>query len=253
MAHQIFKSGFESGESKTDESLFVCEMFYDTIQGEGRYAGYPAMFLRLAGCTLDCSFCDSREVWTKGQYVSFDTIFYKLIQHGLIAKLQTRNYHFIITGGSPLKQQSQLILFLRQFEEKFGFIPFIEIENEVMIVPDSYLLQVVSHWNNSPKLSNAHTRRNPYHIPAILSYKNLKPGTISWKFVIESEENWHEIESLYLKPDYIRAEDIILMPCGADRHELAARREIAINLAVKYNVRYCDRLQIIAWDKKTGV
>lgn len=38
------------------DSLFVTSMFY-TLQGEGPYAGMPALFIRLAKCNLDCSFC----------------------------------------------------------------------------------------------------------------------------------------------------------------------------------------------------
>lgn len=38
------------------DSLFVTSMFF-TLQGEGPYAGLPALFIRLAKCNLDCSFC----------------------------------------------------------------------------------------------------------------------------------------------------------------------------------------------------
>lgn len=40
------------------DSLFVTSMFF-TLQGEGPYAGMPALFIRLAKCNLDCSFCDT--------------------------------------------------------------------------------------------------------------------------------------------------------------------------------------------------
>ena len=40
------------------ESLFVTSMFF-TLQGEGPYAGMPALFIRLAKCNLVCSFCDT--------------------------------------------------------------------------------------------------------------------------------------------------------------------------------------------------
>jgi 7-carboxy-7-deazaguanine synthase len=36
----------------------VTSMFF-TLQGEGPYAGMPALFIRLAKCNLDCSFCDT--------------------------------------------------------------------------------------------------------------------------------------------------------------------------------------------------
>lgn len=88
---------------------------------------------------------------------------------------------------------------------------------------------------------------------AITRFRELKYGTVSWKFVVAKDEDWDEIERNYIEPGYIRPQDIILMPCGASREELALTREIGINLAVKHNVRFMDRLHVVAWDKKTGV
>ncbi len=40
-------------------ALRVCEVFA-SIQGESHWAGYPCTFVRLAGCNLDCAYCDTR-------------------------------------------------------------------------------------------------------------------------------------------------------------------------------------------------
>ncbi|RLA72807.1 MAG: organic radical-activating protein, partial [Epsilonproteobacteria bacterium] len=47
--------------------LNIVEIFY-SIQGEGKFSGYPCTFVRLHGCNLDCSFCD--EPLHKGAYES---------------------------------------------------------------------------------------------------------------------------------------------------------------------------------------
>ena len=52
-------------------SLFVTSMFF-TLQGEGPYAGQPALFIRLAKCNLDCSFCDT--FFDDGDWMTFDEI-----------------------------------------------------------------------------------------------------------------------------------------------------------------------------------
>lgn len=44
----------------------VNEIFY-SIQGEGRHTGMPAVFLRLAGCTMGCSFCDTKYAFQTGE------------------------------------------------------------------------------------------------------------------------------------------------------------------------------------------
>lgn len=48
--------------------LFVTSMFF-TLQGEGPYAGMPALFIRLAKCNLDCSFCDT--FFDDGDWMTF--------------------------------------------------------------------------------------------------------------------------------------------------------------------------------------
>ena len=53
------------------DSLFVTSMFF-TLQGEGPYAGLPALFIRLAKCNLDCSFCDT--FFDDGDWMTFDQI-----------------------------------------------------------------------------------------------------------------------------------------------------------------------------------
>lgn len=53
------------------DSLFVTSMFF-TIQGEGPHGGKPALFIRLAKCNLDCSFCDT--FFDDGDWLTFDQI-----------------------------------------------------------------------------------------------------------------------------------------------------------------------------------
>ena len=56
------------------ESLYVTSMFF-TLQGEGPYAGLPALFIRLAKCNLACSFCDT--FFDDGTWMTYDEIQHK--------------------------------------------------------------------------------------------------------------------------------------------------------------------------------
>lgn len=70
------------------------EQFY-TLQGEGRWQGSPAYFIRLAGCDVGCVWCDVKESWQASphQQIEIEKLVHQAAQHpGEIA---------VITGGEP--------------------------------------------------------------------------------------------------------------------------------------------------------
>ncbi|MFA7485682.1 MAG: 7-carboxy-7-deazaguanine synthase QueE, partial [Phycisphaerae bacterium] len=73
----------------------ISEIFY-SIQGEGFLAGLPSIFIRLAGCPLKCTWCDTKYAWDKesGQELSVEQI----ISH--IEQWPCKNA--VITGGEPI-------------------------------------------------------------------------------------------------------------------------------------------------------
>ena len=73
----------------------VSEIFH-SIQGETLYAGRPCAFVRLAGCNLDCSYCDTRYAREGGTTVSIDEIVRQVAERSV--RLVT------VTGGEPLVQ-----------------------------------------------------------------------------------------------------------------------------------------------------
>ena len=60
---------------KSDSKIPVMESFY-SIQGEGFHTGKPAYFIRLAGCDVNCHWCDVKESWdiSEDQYLPIDEI-----------------------------------------------------------------------------------------------------------------------------------------------------------------------------------
>lgn len=246
-ANPDFNRGIEEGVS----TLFVAEMFGDTIQGEGVNTGVPATFIRLQGCTLNCSWCDSESVWRYGNPYSVNEVCSLLETSGLVDKMRD-GQHLVLTGGSPLKQQFDLVELIKLFISRFGFKPYIEIENESVLRPLPELINFIDCWNNSPKLESSGNTKRAQYKPELL--KQLSNLDNSWfKFVITDEEDWMEIERDFVKPNLIRREQIILMPEGATRNELNRTRELTVNIAIRERVRYSDRLHIVLWDKKTGV
>lgn len=233
-------------DSKTDV-LRVSEFFYDTIQGEGVNIGYPAAFLRLQGCTLDCSYCDTKAIWKHGNLYTFGELFY-LMEVRLIDKLR-EGQHLVLTGGSPLMQQNNLIDFIKNFIEKYSFKPYIEIENECVLRPTWELFQLIDCWNNSPKLPSS---GNPVLNKNLI--KILSALDNSWfKFVITCESDWDEIQMRFLKPKIIKKSQVILMPEGANLQELEQNRQLVVDIAIKNNVRYCTREHVVLYGNQTGI
>jgi 7-carboxy-7-deazaguanine synthase len=235
---------------KDENYLSVSEFFCDTIQGEGINIGHPAAFLRLQGCSLNCSYCDSREVWKQGSQYTFDELFILMDKADLPNKLKA-GQHLVLTGGSPLLQQERLYKFILEFFTRYGFKPYIEMENECVVFPNLYQLEYVDCWNNSPKLSTSDISQDRRYKQDILQMMSGLRN--SWfKFVIGPNDNWKEIECYYIEPGLIKKEQIFLMPEGTTREELITNRLIALNMAVAHQVRFTDRLHIWLWNKKTG-
>lgn len=83
-----------TGRHFSDGSTVVVHSVFNTIQGEGPYAGVPATFIRLAHCNLQCPLCDTE--YTEGAY---EANFYSLATSDAI-----RHRLVVLTGGEPFRQ-----------------------------------------------------------------------------------------------------------------------------------------------------
>ncbi len=75
---------------------------YKSVQGESSFAGLPCIFVRLAGCNLRCSWCDSEYTFSGGQSFTADEILARIE-----ALAPCRLIEF--TGGEPLLQARELL------------------------------------------------------------------------------------------------------------------------------------------------
>ncbi|HHQ45091.1 MAG TPA: 7-carboxy-7-deazaguanine synthase QueE, partial [Candidatus Altiarchaeales archaeon] len=69
---------------------------FSSIQGEGKFMGIPQVFIRLAGCNLSCSWCDTPQSKGGGKEMSVETVVSEVELLGIKS--------VCITGGEPLLQ-----------------------------------------------------------------------------------------------------------------------------------------------------
>lgn len=106
-------------------ALKVHEIFY-SLQGETTTAGFTSVFIRLAGCNLGCTWCDTPQAKGDGTDMSIDDIMAK------VETLEPFN-HVTLTGGEPLIQKESLELLHRLTERGYE----VQVETNGSILFDS--------------------------------------------------------------------------------------------------------------------
>src|SRR5437660_12801924 len=76
---------------------------YKSIQGESSYAGLPCVFVRLTGCNLRCSWCDSEYTFTGGQKMTLEQV------EAEVEQLSPDGGLVEITRGEPMLQHKAVI------------------------------------------------------------------------------------------------------------------------------------------------
>ena len=85
---------------------------FTSLQGEGRFQGYPTDFVRFFGCNLNCSYCDTKQTLS-GDSFYFDT------PEAVAEKINKSDvFDVCITGGEPLFQQEELLKLMKLFRGK---------------------------------------------------------------------------------------------------------------------------------------
>ena len=76
---------------------------YKSIQGESTHAGLPCVFVRLTGCNLRCSWCDSEYTFTGGHRRTLEEVMEE------VERLSPGGGLVEITGGEPMLQERELV------------------------------------------------------------------------------------------------------------------------------------------------
>ena len=96
---------------------------YKSIQGESTYTGLPCVFVRLTGCNLRCSWCDTEYSFYGGKKMESGEIF------AAIEQLSPQGGLVEFTGGEPLLQEQKLVPLMQQLLDS-GYTVLLETSGE---------------------------------------------------------------------------------------------------------------------------
>jgi len=240
--------------------LRVNEVYGPVKQGEGHSIGKEVLFLRLSGCNLHCIWCDTPYTWnwTGTTFLHPDKFEQKKEEHVRqvldvfvqLVSLSSNMSHkaVVVSGGEPMIQQKELIELFRLLKKDNWWI---EVETNGTVKPMSEIMDLVSQFNCSPKLSNSldplSLREKPQALNILASL-----ATCYFKFVITSEQDIREVQSLITRYDMAR-DRIYLMPEGRIREDLDKTRLLTKQMAKILAINFSDRLHIVEHGNVRGV
>lgn len=272
----------------SDRKFPVLEMFV-SIQGEGRFTGYPSLFVRLGGCNLRCVFGNSR---CDTPYSSFEldkpictTVKEAVAKAESLLMANPHVEHIVITGGEPMLYKDAIKEFLDG--DLGGKVITIETNGTLpalMTWENSNECEVgVDLWSVSPKLSTSVDKNLKYLTPEMRDnhdririnidnlasyYDSMKAtqeeiaesATLQFKFVYSGPDSVTEIENILeqiavktnTRVEWL-SEYVMLMPEGTTNDQLSAISQECAQVCINKGWTFCDRLHIRIWGDKRGV
>lgn len=173
-------------------TLRISEIFY-SLQGETTRVGLPTVFVRLTGCPLRCSWCDTTYAFTGGETLALAEILVRVAAHA--------PRHVCVTGGEPLAQKNCLLLLSALCDagydvslETSGALPVCDVDARVSRIVD---LKPPSSGENS---------RNCWENLSVLSQRD------ELKFVIANRTDYNWMRDLIAERQLAGRCPILLSP-----------------------------------------
>lgn len=210
--------------------LRVNEIF-NSIQGESSFAGRPCAFVRLMGCPLRCSYCDTEYAFHEGVTKSFDEIFATLDAYGTSL--------VELTGGEPLAQPNA-IPFLEECVTR-GFEMMIETSGAFPIQGIPAAVKVILDIK-TPGSGESH--RNLWD-----NMGALKPGVDEVKFVVTSRADFDYAVGVTHDRQFIeRGVTVLVSPAYG---KVSARDLAEWVIASKLPLRFQVQMHKVIWEAET--
>lgn len=228
-------------------ALPVSEVFGPTLQGEGPHAGRKVKFIRLGGCNLSCSWCDTPYTWDATRFnLKAENPMTPVLD--ILERLGWCDT-VVISGGEPLMHQSKLAWteLLVSLKDRGTEV---HVETNGTLLPNLVTVRNVAHYSISPKLPNA-GRHKPKQNPAMAEGWNTIAASKALKFVVRDLADACEAITLAGENGFGQ-EDVWLMPEGRTPEELNERWPAVADAALKLGVNATHRLHVLAWGDTKG-
>ncbi|WP_435178712.1 7-carboxy-7-deazaguanine synthase QueE [Halorussus sp. AFM4] len=246
-------AGAEAAADAPDGDALPINELFESLQGEGRLAGVPSVFVRTSGCNLRCWFCDSYHTSWEPTHatMSVDEVLSEVESYGAD--------HVVLTGGEPMLHDAVVPL-LRELDDR-GYHTTVEtngtIHRDVPIDLASVSPKLASSTptpERDPKGDGEWAERHEQRRVDLDALAALVESyDFQLKFVVSERDDVAEIRDLLDRlrdaaAVEIRDTDVLLMPEGATRERIAETRPVAAELAQEYGFRYTPRLHVTLWN-----
>ena len=202
---------------------------YLSVQGESTHTGLPCIFIRLTGCNLRCSWCDTAYAFHEGKNMSIDEILQKVENFGI---------HLVeITGGEPLMQDNVYTLMRRLIKK--GYKVMLETGGSISLerVPK----EVIKIMDLKCPGSGEQEKNNLDNLKLLTPHDEVK-------FVILDRKDYEWSRDIIKKFKINETAHILLSPVF-DKLEL--KEMVKWILEDRLPVRLQTQLHKIIWDKNT--
>lgn len=243
-------------DKERESALPINELFY-SLQGEGKLAGMPTVFVRTSGCNLRCWFCDSYHTSWEPTHAWMDL-------ENIIEDVEGHDAeHVVLTGGEPMMHEVSVELLDRLGDRGYHTT----VETNGTIYRDAH----IDLASISPKLASSTPtpERNPKgegdwaerHEKQRIDIEALSGLVDEYesqlKFVVTDTEDITEITNLVERvrdatSSSVADSDVLLMPEGVTREELEETRTMVAELAMEHGYRYTPRLHVNLWNDAPG-
>jgi 7-carboxy-7-deazaguanine synthase len=226
--------------------IHVAEVFGPTIQGEGPHAGRASAFLRLGGCNLSCSWCDSAYTWDGSRYDLREEITSHPVPE-LLARMPSAPV-CVVTGGEPLLHQRNpgwhaLLDALRDRYDE------LHLETNGTIEPTMATQSAFHHITVSPKLDNAGIHRGQQDPHIWPEWFTIWQSV--FKYVVRDAEDVGAAVQ-HARVFKMPRERIWVMPEGVRPDVLLQRWPAIVDAAALNGINATQRLHILAWGDHRG-